>query len=135
MARLTERQRRILEAIGRRIVEHGCCPTMRELVELSGLRSTSAVVYQLSQLEAAGLIHRQPGLARGIVVLDGGEAPAPARDRLRVPLVGHIAAGAPIEVPDDLTGGEFAQAIDISGAPVRPTSARLLDGGCPHQRR
>ena len=126
MARLTQRQARILEAIRRRIAEHGCSPTMRELVEVSGLRSTSAVVYQLSQLEAAGLIHRQPGLARGIVVVDRGEVPAPAGDRLRVSRVGHIAAGGPIEVPDDRTGCGLAQAIDISGALVQGSRERLF---------
>ena len=52
----------------------GYPPNVREISEGCGLRSTSSVSHQLQRLESLGRIKRTSGVARGIVVLDQGEA-------------------------------------------------------------
>lgn len=106
----------MLEAIRQEVAERRRGPTVRELADRCGFRSTSAVAYQLAALERAGLIRRRPGKARGLALLG---LPAPAallREVVPVPLVGQIAAGAPIAVPDDLAAGEFAEMVEVGDA-------------------
>jgi repressor LexA len=114
VAGLSGRQAAILEAIRRAIAAHGVGPTVREITAACGLASTSAAAYQLARLEELGYIRRNRAIARGIVLAD--PAIPSAREVVAVPVVGHIAAGEPIPVPDDLAVGEFAETVGISGA-------------------
>lgn len=63
---LTERQERIVAFIRGRIAEHGDAPTVVEIGEHVGLRSRSAVHYQLRQCEEKGAIVVEPRRPRGI---------------------------------------------------------------------
>ena len=104
---LTDRQRKILQAIEGSVSASGYPPTMREIGDAVGLASTSSVAYQLSALAKKGYLSRGPGRPRTAVVHslddpDIGE-PADGTDRHAgrwpmacVPLVGRIAAGVPI---------------------------------------
>jgi len=97
---LTPRQRRILVVIKEAVEQHGYPPSMREIGKAAGLASPSSVAYQLSNLEEKGWIRRdsQKGRALEIIIPDAGIAdlPAPVPATRNVPLVGRIAAGAPI---------------------------------------
>ena len=104
---LTDRQRKILQAIEGSKQVSGYPPTLRELAEAVGLASTSSVAYQLSVLAEKGYLSRRAGRPRTAVVRPlndpGVEEHAGSADgdagRLtvaRVPLVGRIAAGGPI---------------------------------------
>ncbi|HEV2636201.1 MAG TPA: transcriptional repressor LexA [Actinocrinis sp.] len=104
--RLTERQNRILQVLQESIDRSGYPPSMREIGELVGLTSTSAVHHQLLALEGKGVIKRDARRPRSYIVC-GPEEPKPAwHARLAsspaeaslvfVPLVGRIAAGSPI---------------------------------------
>jgi repressor LexA len=95
---LTDRQVLILEAIHDGIQQHGLPPTMRELADQVGLASPSSVKAQLHTLEKRGYIKRDEGLSRAIQLLwdpetNLNQTTSPGRS---VPLVGEIAAGAPI---------------------------------------
>lgn len=96
---LSDRQRDIVEAIRRSISSHGYPPTVREICAATGISSTSVVNYNLKRLEEAGLLRRNPDTSRGIRLLealesDGGSA------LVSVPLLGRIAAGVPLPIPD-----------------------------------
>lgn len=65
---LTDRQRSILNRIVASAADRGFPPSMRELSEAETLAS-SAVHYQLKELERKGRIRRAPGTARGIQVV------------------------------------------------------------------
>ncbi|MDR0782888.1 MAG: transcriptional repressor LexA [Propionibacteriaceae bacterium] len=95
---LTLRQRRILEVIQASSQERGYPPTVREICEQVGLNSPSSVAHQLRVLETRGLIRRDPNRPRALeILLDGpSSTPSAADDYIRVPLLGRIAAGAPI---------------------------------------
>lgn len=102
---LTEKQQAILEFIGRSVDSRGYPPSMREIGDAVGLSSLSSVTHQLSRLELAGFIRRDPNRPRALEILvelaetSSAIAEAPqtrAEDTAYVPLVGQIAAGVPI---------------------------------------
>ncbi|MEO8476630.1 MAG: transcriptional repressor LexA [Actinomycetota bacterium] len=90
MSDITARQQRIVDFIGRTVRDRGYPPTVREIGEAVGLTSSSSVHAQLANLERKGLLHKDPTKPRAMA-LDGPKAPS-----IAVPLVGRIAAGAPI---------------------------------------
>ncbi len=69
MAKLTERQRDILDAIRAAIGRKGYPPTMREIADAVGLASTDSVHYQLVKLEEKGYLRRDPRTPRAIEVV------------------------------------------------------------------
>ncbi len=95
---LTPKQRRILEFIRGFLEEHGYPPSIRQIQEGCGLSSTSVVDYNLRILERMGYIRRDREVSRAIELLGpGGRRPRV----VAVPVVGAIAAGRPIPVPED----------------------------------
>lgn len=102
---LTEKQQAILEFITRSVEARGYPPSMREIGDAVGLSSLSSVTHQLSRLELAGHIRRDPNRPRALEVLTelastsqaiGDEPPVLPEEAAYVPLVGRIAAGVPI---------------------------------------
>jgi repressor LexA len=87
---ITQRQQRILDVIAETVRERGYPPTVREIGEAVGLTSSSSVHAQLANLERKGLLHKDPTKPRAMTL---SEPKAPS---VTVPLVGRIAAGAPI---------------------------------------
>ena len=137
---LTLRQRRILESIRESVETRGYPPSMREIGSLVGLTSPSSVAHQLHVLERKGYIRRDPNLPRAIEVYspDSGEAARPASRTAKtspnrpaagvdetgyddqrpkptyVPVLGRIAAGAPI-LADEAVEDVFALPRQIVG--------------------
>ncbi len=95
---LSDRQHRILEFIQAFISKNRFPPTIREIGEKVGISSTSVVKYNLDILERKGLIERDREISRGIRL--AGELAEHLADVIQVPLLGRIAAGTPIPVPD-----------------------------------
>jgi repressor LexA len=95
---LTARQRAILEVIHAHVDDHGYPPSVREIGDAVGLRSSSSVHAQLETLEEKGYLRRDPTKPRA---LELGRDPETSLDvrpvsGRNVPLVGEIAAGGPI---------------------------------------
>lgn len=95
-ARLTPRQRRILDFIHSTVRERGYPPTVREIGEAVGLTSSSSVHAQLENLERLGALRKDPTKPRAITTSE------PKLDGVIVPLVGRIAAGAPVLATEDV---------------------------------
>jgi repressor LexA len=97
---LTDRQRQILDYIADEVARRGYPPSVREIGEAVGLSSSSTVHSHLAALEEKGFIRRDPTKPRALEVLDfrsDGEKAAPLPLNVHaVPLVGRVAAGAPI---------------------------------------
>jgi repressor LexA len=92
MNEMTPRQQRILEFIRRTVDERGYPPTVREIGDAVGLTSSSSVHAQLANLQRKGLLRKDPTKPRAIEVA----GPRPSREAVMVPVVGRIAAGAPV---------------------------------------
>jgi repressor LexA len=97
---LSERQRKMIEFIKSFSLNNGYPPTIREIGEAVGISSTSVVNYNLNALQKADLIIRDRTVSRGIRLTEkSGGMRVP--DVIQVPLLGRIAAGEPIPVPED----------------------------------
>jgi repressor LexA len=103
-AALTETQQAILALISEKVEQEGVPPSQAEIAAAFGFKGVRAAQYHLEALERAGAIRRLPGQARGIRLCqpaDEDESPAQASfvsedDVLRLPVLGRVAAGAPI---------------------------------------
>lgn len=90
---ITARQRRVLDFITNYFEVNHEPPTMAEIGRQFGMTSLASVHNVLSILEREGLIRRIPNVSRGIELVshqDGNE-------NFEIPLLGVVAAGAPIE--------------------------------------
>jgi repressor LexA len=104
MKGLTDRQQRVLDYIVDRVRETGYPPTIREIGTALDIRSTNGVNDHLKALERKGYIERDESKSRAIQ-LRADLRPSTGRRRaepadasvVRVPLLGRIAAGSPIE--------------------------------------
>jgi repressor LexA len=97
MRKLSDRQRRILTFIQSYADEHGYPPSIRDIGQAVGISSTSVVDYNLRVLEREGCIRRDREISRGLEVV-GSAAPRRGQPQfVRVPVIGRIAAGEPIE--------------------------------------
>jgi repressor LexA len=91
MEPLTKRQSLVLDFIVQSIDARGYPPTMREIGQHLGIRSTNGVNDHLKALERKGYIHREDLKSRTL-------RPVAATPRtLAVPLLGRVAAGRPIQ--------------------------------------
>lgn len=67
---LTDRQRAVLDHIRSKITEQGYAPTLREIGEALGMKSTNGVQDHVKALEKKGYIRRTYGTARSIVLTE-----------------------------------------------------------------
>src|SRR5215212_8174654 len=95
MRKMSERQQKILDFVMEYTGDHGYPPSIREIGQAVGITSTSVVDYNLKALERSGLIRRDREVSRGLGLI--GQTPAAKPQVSRVPIIGRIAAGEPIE--------------------------------------
>lgn len=105
---LSDTQRAILALITERIGSQGVPPSQTEIASAFGFSSVRAAQYHLEALERAGAIQRVPGQARGIRLTQAPPGrPAANDDALRLPVLGYVAAGAPIGSGADLESEDY----------------------------
>lgn len=93
--KISGKQQQILEYIKEEILAKGYPPTVREICEKVGLKSTSSVHAHLNTLEDNGYIRRDPTKPRAIEIVDD-EFALTRRDMVQIPVVGRVAAGEPL---------------------------------------
>ncbi len=117
---VTRRQKQVVDFLRGYIRRHGYAPTLEEIGRHLGLGSLATVHKHLRGLEEKGVIRRRAHQSRALEVVDteGGARAA------RVPLLGRVAAGRPIEpietgdtiaLPDDLLGRGETFVLRVSG--------------------
>ncbi len=102
---LTARQQEIWQFLVDYVDRHGYPPTVREIGEAVGLASPSTVHAHLANLERAGLLRRDPTKPRALELVGRAAARGSAEPRPDVPvlpLVGQIAAGAPLLAEENI---------------------------------
>lgn len=97
MRNLTDRERSVYEYIKESFVNRGYAPSVRDIRDALGFKSTSTVHMYLTRLSDMGLITREGGKSRAIHM----DSVAAAN---QVPLVGRVTAGKPILAQEDLQG-------------------------------
>lgn len=105
---LTPKQKAILTYIEQYVDNHDYAPSYREIGDALELRSVATVAEHIEVLKRKGYLHKEPTLARSVQL-----TPVWDERTFEIPLLGSIAAGAPIEairtsetitVPRDMMG-------------------------------
>ncbi len=94
---LYSRERQVLEFISQFIQRTGYAPTLREIGASIGLSSVATVHAHLESLRAKGFIKRLDGTSRGIEMIEGNFRSGSKEGPVELPVLGYIAAGAPLE--------------------------------------
>lgn len=133
--KITEKQKIILEYIKSEILAKGYPPSVREICNAVGLKSTSSVHAHLESLEKNGYIHRDPTKPRTIEIVDDFFNLS-RREMSNLPIVGTVAAGVPIlaeeniedyfPVPVDLVPNNKAFALKVKGDSM--INVGIMDG-------
>ena len=107
-------QTRILAYIEQEIKTRGYAPSVREIGEAVGLKSTSTVHGHLIRLEKKGLLHRDAMKPRAMGLSFSSPSPAENVTLRKIPVIGRVAAGTPIlaeenveetlTLPEDIVG-------------------------------
>jgi repressor LexA len=120
MLPLTKRQREILDYLNEFIPQHGYAPSLEEIGRRFNLSSLATVHKHLTNLQEKGFIRRAWNRSRSVEVV-------PTRMGVRaleLPLLGFVAAGAPIEavssnetiaVPEALVGKRDSYVLRVKG--------------------
>jgi len=120
MPPVTKRQKEVLDAISDFVDRHGYAPSLEEIGASLRLSSVSTVHKHLTNLQRKGLLSREWNRGRSVTVTP---PPAPA-GAVEIPLLGTVAAGAPIEavtnpdtitVPAEMIGRKRAFALRVKG--------------------
>ena len=94
---LTQRKKDIYLYLQQCIATKGYPPSVREIGEAVGLRSSSTVHRYLAELENDGFIIKDPSKPRAITLVSvDDDTNVIAKDIKTIPLVGEVAAGSPI---------------------------------------
>ncbi len=118
MKKLSDKQKDIIGFIDRFLDDRGYPPTIRDIQAGCGISSTSVVDYNLDILEREGYLRRHAEVSRGIELLTH----TPASESM-VPVIGQIAAGEPIPVPD-ADSWDVAAASETLGIPRELTRGK-----------
>ena len=101
--KISKKQKEILEFMKSEILSKGFPPSVREICEAVGLKSTSSVHAHLETLERNGYIHRDPTKPRAIEILDD-TFNLNRTEMVNVPIIGRVAAGSPILAQENIEG-------------------------------
>lgn len=120
---LTTREQAILDCIKNKIRENGFPPTVREICNEVGLRSTSTVHGYLARLEELGVIKRDPSSSRAIEVTE--DMSWRKKKIVPTPIVGSVRAGEPVladerietvlPLPAELIGNQVSFILTVRG--------------------
>jgi len=95
-----DNQQRILDFIKAEIQQKGYPPSVREIANAVGLKSTSTVHGHLQRLEKRGLLHRDAMKPRAMEVV--GDPNFVRNSTTAVPVIGRVTAGIPILAEENL---------------------------------
>jgi len=128
---LTKRQKQLVDYLDSYIVKAGYAPTLEEIGQHFGLSSLATIHKHLTNLERKGMIRRKWNRSRALEVVPQQRRSA----AVELPLVGRVAAGAPIEpieqtdtisVPEELVGRGETFVLRVKGTSM--VQDGILDG-------
>lgn len=99
MENLTEKERKMYEYIKSVIDNKGYAPSVRDIQNALGIKSTSTVHSYIERLESKGYIKKEQGKSRTLRTGAEGET-----HPVKVPILGQVAAGLPILAAENLDG-------------------------------
>ena len=136
MQGLTKRQEQTLDYIRKSIEERGYPPTLREIGEYMGIRSTNGVNDHLRALERKGYLRREDMKSRALKLVEDA-LPATSRpaddDMLEVRVLGRVAAGLPLFAEENVIDTIRVDRMMVRGGReifgLRVTGDSMIDAG------
>jgi repressor LexA len=138
MQGLTKRQEQTLDFIRRSIEDRGYPPTLREIGEHMGIRSTNGVNDHLRALERKGYLTREDMKSRALKLVQD-DMPAPANklnadeDLIEVRVLGRVAAGLPLYAEENVIDTVRVDRMLVRGGRevfgLRVTGDSMIDAG------
>jgi len=138
MQGLTKRQEQTLEFIRHSIEDRGYPPTLREIGEHMGIRSTNGVNDHLRALERKGYLTREDMKSRALKLVEDQDAsPAPKLnsedDLIEVRVLGRVAAGLPLYAEENVIDTVRVDRMLVRGGRevfgLRVTGDSMIDAG------
>ena len=129
---ITRRQKEVLDFISGFVQRNGYSPSFEEIARGLQLKSLATVHKHVTNLQTKGLLQRSHNRSRSIDVLPARSSKNRSSDRL--PLMGRIAAGLPMEAvenPETISIGDMIGNRDVFALEVRGDSMRdehIVDG-------
>ena len=123
---LTARQRQVFEFIETKIQEWGYPPTIREIGEHLGIKSTNGVADHLKALKRKGYLQQRGHKSRTIIptepAMNQSQAtnvvpmiPPNSGSTVSIPLLGRVAAGEPILAEEHAEGSVIVDSLLVGG--------------------
>lgn len=135
MQGLTKRQEQTLDFIRKSIRDRGYPPTLREIGEHMGIRSTNGVNDHLRALERKGYLRREDMKSRALRVVDTPvEASNDTTDNVvEVQVLGRVAAGLPLLADENVIDTVQVDRMLVSGGRevfgLRVTGDSMIEAG------
>jgi repressor LexA len=120
---VTRRQKEVVDFISQFVEENGYSPSFEEIARGLNLKSLATVHKHVTNLQKKGLLERSHNRSRSIDIL-----PPKSKARSeRLPLVGRIAAGLPVDAAEasesislgDIIGNKDVYALEVRGDSMR----------------
>jgi repressor LexA len=138
MQGLTKRQLQTLDFIRHSIEARGYPPTLREIGEHMGIRSTNGVNDHLRALERKGYLRREDMKSRALRVVEDSTSVAPPRvdedeDLMTIQVLGRVAAGLPLLAEENVVDTVRIDRMLVRGGRdvfgLRVTGDSMIDAG------
>jgi repressor LexA len=133
MQGLTKRQEQTLDFIRSSIQDRGYPPTLREIGEFMGIKSTNGVNDHLRALERKGYLRREDMKSRALKLVEDPKHKSNGSgndDTIEIQVVGRVAAGAPLLADETHRHGAHRQDDGCGERSFRAESQRRFDDRC-----
>ena len=121
---VSKKQEEILNYINKTINTKGYSPTVREICEAVGLKSTSTVQYHLKKLIDLGFLNKSENISRSITSRT-------VDTKYGIPILGEISAGQPLMAEENYIGElpYFGNEINTELIALKINGDSMIDAG------
>ena len=121
---VSKKQEEILNYIDKTIKSNGYSPTVREICEAVGLKSTSTVQYHIKKLIDLGFLNKSENISRSITSRT-------VDTKYGIPILGEISAGQPLIAEENYIGElpYFGNEINTELIALKINGDSMIDAG------
>ena len=121
---VSKKQEEILNYIDKTIKSNGYSPTVREICEAVGLKSTSTVQYHIKKLIDLGFLNKSENISRSITSRT-------VDSKYGIPILGEISAGQPLIAEENYIGElpYFGNEINTELIALKINGDSMIDAG------
>lgn len=104
MIQLKPKEQRVYDYLKEKIASQGYAPSVREICADLNIKSTSTAHMYVERLASKGLINRENGKSRTMILAENEEIRKSEGNSYNVPIIGQVAAGTPILTAQNFDG-------------------------------